>query len=465
MEISQRENYIGKFKDKRLDKRASLLSAALYFGRTSSIHGITFTEAEQKAAYRFLANDKVEEETLIMACKERSSYLCEGKDLLVPMDTTEINMEDHRNRLRPGKGIGVTGNNEDAGFFLHPSLVLDAATGASLGFSDIQLSHREAGREKKNYRHLPIEEKESYKWIKACVASKQHLSKAASITFIQDREGDIYEQFATVPDRRTHLIIRSRDDRRLHGGGKLYALLAAQPVAGSYSIELVKDIRKGIESRTAKLEVRFCEASISKPELVKKAGMAEQVTLYAVEVREVDGPKAKAVLWRLLTDHPVHSHEEAISVVGRYRQRWYIEQVFRLLKNKGFKIESSELETGWAIRKLTVMILNSTLRVMQLLLAYDNEQSQPLEEVFKADEIECLRQVNGTLQGNTEKTANKNNPGKLSWATWIIARLGGWKNYDGKRPPGPIILKKGLDKFNAMLEGWKLARSFIKDVS
>ncbi len=48
MGISQRENYIGKFKDKRLDKQTNLLSGSLYLGRTSSIHSVTLTEAEQK---------------------------------------------------------------------------------------------------------------------------------------------------------------------------------------------------------------------------------------------------------------------------------------------------------------------------------------------------------------------------------------------------------------------------------
>ncbi len=41
------------------------------------------------------------------------------------------------------------------------------------------------------------------------------------------------------------------------------------------------------------------------------------------------------------------------------------------------------------------------------------------------------------------------------WATWIIARLGGWKNYNSKRPPAPIVLKKGLDKFTAIYQGVK----------
>ena len=459
MDLSQRENYIGRFKDKRLDKRANKLSALLYFSQTSSIHGATLTEAEQKGAYRFLSNPKVEEGLLIEACKERSGYLCAGRDLLVLQDTTEINMENHHNRLRPGSGIGVTGNNTDLGFFLHAGLVLDAANGTALGFSDIQLWHRKEDREKLDQRKLPIEEKESFRWIKACRGSKEHLAKAASITFIEDREGDIYEQFATVPDGCTHLIIRNRDDRRLADGGKLHSLLAAAPLAGSYSIQIVKDIRKGIESRTACLEVRFCKVSIAKPKPVKKAGLPLQLELYAVEVREVNGPRTNPVLWRILTTCTVSNYEEAVAIVEKYRQRWYIEQVFRLLKNKGFQIEASELESGWAIRKLTIMILNSALRVMQLLLANGNQESQPIKEVFNEEEIEFLGQINKTLQADAVNTINENDPQRLSWATWIIGRLGGWKNGNSKRPPGPILLKKGLDKFNAMFEGWKIARN------
>jgi len=467
MDISHRENYMGKFGDKRLDRRGSKLSALLYFGRSSSVHEVTSTEAEQKGAYRFLSNEKVEEKILIDTIKERSSFLCTDKDVLVIQDSTECNLENHRNRLQPGSGVGVTGNNQDIGFFLHSSLVLDGSTETMLGLSDIQLWHRQEDKldkKQRDYKNLPIEQKESYKWIKACKESKEHLSKAASITFIEDREGDIYEQFATIPDERTHLIIRSRDNRKLSDGGKLFERLAQQPVAGSYHIEVVEDMRKGIEKRTARVEVRFCKVGIAKPRALKKAGLADCVELYAVEVREINGPK-ESVLWRIVTTHKVSSYEQAIEIVNKYRLRWYIEQVFRLLKKKGFQIESSELETGWAIRKLTVMLLNTALRVMQLLLAYKNEESQPIEQVFDEGEIKCLQALNDTLQGDTEKSSNNNKAQKLSWGTWIIARLGGWKNYNSKRPPGPIILKKGLDKFMAIYQGWKLAQLLQKDVS
>lgn len=461
--ICQKEIYMGKFKDKRLDKRASKLSALLVAGRSSSIHAITSNESEQKAAYRFLNNEKTDERTLISAVKERSSYLCTGKEVLVLQDTTDFNFANHRGRLQPDTGIGVAGGSDKwLGFFLHSSLVLDQANETILGFSDIQLWHRDKvriDREQRGYKKLPIEEKESFKWIRACNESTKHLSAATSITFVEDREGDIYEQFATVPDERTHLIIRSRDNRNLSDGNKLFDVLSQQPAVGNYKIELVTDLRKGVEKRTVLVEVRFCKVSIAKSIAEKKKNMASHVELYAVEVRETNSSAANPILWRLLTTHSVNSFENAIRIINHYKSRWYIEQLFRLLKKKGFDIQSSELESGWAIRKLMIMILNAALRVMQLLLAYDNEQSQSIEHVFDSGEIKCLENLNNTLQGDTEKSKNRNDPKRLSWATWIIARLGGWKNYNSKRPPGPIILKRGLDKFSSIYQGWKLALS------
>lgn len=464
--ISQKESYKGKFGDERLDKRAGKLASLLYFNQSCSIHGITRNEAEQKAAYRFLSNEKVEESKLISAITEKSSYLCDGKDLLILQDTTEVNLDDHRNRLQRGTGVGLTGNNEDMGFFIHGSLVLDATYGTLLGFSDIQLWHRPEDKATKDARKgLPIEQKESNKWIKACAESKERLQSSASITFVEDREGDIYDQFCLIPNEKTHLIIRSKSDRRLLGEDNLFAHLSSQPLAGSYAIEIVKDIRKGVESRTAQVEVRFCPVTLLKPKNNNRKDIAGHVTLYAVEVREVDANVKGSILWRILTSHHIDSYEQARAIVDKYRSRWHIEQLFRLLKKKGFNIESSEIENGWAIRKLTVMTLNAALRVMQLLLARDNINSQPIEQVFSNEEIECLQMLNSKLEGNTEKMKNRNDPQKLCWATWIIAKLGGWKGYERKRPPGPITLKKGLDKFSNIFEGWILARSAFQDVS
>jgi len=177
----------------------------------------------------------------------------------------------------------------------------------------------------------------------------------------------------------------------LSDGTRLYDSLDLEPLAGTYDIKVEADKRKQKESRIATIEVRYKKVLIQKPSRKISKKLPEQLELYAIEAKEINGPKKDAIKWRLLTTHPVTTFEEAIAVINKYRQRWYIEQVFRLLKKQGFKIEESELTSGWAIRKLTVLLLNNVLRVMQLLLAYGKEESQPINEVFCREEITCLK--------------------------------------------------------------------------
>jgi hypothetical protein len=73
-------------------------------------------------------------------------------------------------------------------------------------------------RIERKYKSQPIEDKESYKWIEVAQHSKEVLKQADSVTFIEDREGDIYEQFALIPDDKTHLLVRSRTTRNLSNG-------------------------------------------------------------------------------------------------------------------------------------------------------------------------------------------------------------------------------------------------------
>ena len=54
------------------------------------------------------------------------------------------------------------------GFYIHPTLMVDSESGFLRGLSAIQLWTRELEHQDKyerNYKKLPIEEKESYKWL------------------------------------------------------------------------------------------------------------------------------------------------------------------------------------------------------------------------------------------------------------------------------------------------------------
>lgn len=95
-----------------------------------------------------------------------------------------------------------------------------------------------------DYNMLPIKEKESYKWIESSENSKKVLGQAKEIIIIQDREGDIYEQFGIVPDQKTHLLVRARANRTLSDKTKLFDYIANQPSKETYTIELEGDKRK-----------------------------------------------------------------------------------------------------------------------------------------------------------------------------------------------------------------------------
>jgi hypothetical protein len=54
--------------------------------------------------------------------------------VLAISDTSEINLQQHVGRLKP-EGQGVVGNNQDVGFFIHPTVVVDSASCLPLGVS------------------------------------------------------------------------------------------------------------------------------------------------------------------------------------------------------------------------------------------------------------------------------------------------------------------------------------------
>lgn len=431
---------------------------SLFAGQNSSIRRSANTKAEQKATYRFLENEKVTEQELIESCCERTSELCNGKHLLVLNDTSEINLQRHSGRIQPEKGIGVVGNDTDLGFFAHLGLVVDIDSYQAIGFSSINLWHRlsdKGTKESRGYNKLAVEEKESFKWIKCVNDSKTILKDAASVTVVGDRESDMYELFIDAKQQGVDVLARNRIDRKTSEGLKLYETLNNTEVCGSYEIEVTGDNRKNTKKRKAVLNVKFSEVFIQKP-ATKKDKRQKEIKVWIVEAKE--NRETDAICWRLLTTHEITSYEQAVQMVEWYQMRWFVEQVFRLLKNKGFQIEDSQLENGWAIRKLTILLLQNVLRVMQMLVAYNStNEEQDIGLVFSEQEVDCLIKLNKRYEGKTEKLKNPYKPTSIQWATWIIARLGGWSGYKSQRPPGPITLKNGLDKFNHIFIGWCIA--------
>jgi hypothetical protein len=159
----------------------------------------------------------------------------------------------------------------------------------------------------------------------------------------------------------------------------------------------------------------------------------------------------------LLTTHTVETVAQALTVIGWYRQRWHIEQLFRTSKSHGLDIEDSVIEDGAALEKLAVIALISAAKTMQLVLARAApNHDQPAEHVFDERQIEVIEALQARLQGRTSKQRNPYPPKSLAWAAWTIARLGGWSGYESERSTGPITMRNGLERFNAIAQGYFL---------
>lgn len=453
-------SYAGLFGDKRLAARGLSLEQALVEQQQVSLGKLAGSWAEQMSYYRFLNNSKVDEQSLIHACCRRVSEHAEGRHVLCISDTTELHYESHQGRIRANSGLGDVGKSP-CGYFLHPSLVVDADNEHILGLSDIHTWARETGREHsaRSRRERPLEQKESYRWIESASRSKAALAPARRITLVQDREGDMYESFALVADARTKLLVRSRADRRLAGEGKesLYEWVAEQCPSVSYELELQPDQRKR-QPRKALMEVRYAKVLLKRPAHLPADAYPASLEVTVVEAKEAAEtvPQGEeAVVWRLLTTHSVEDFQQAAQMVHWYSLRWLVEEVFRLLKHKGFRVESSELETGHALRKLGIMTLQAAVTVLQLKQARGNTW-QAVETVFSAEEQQCLEQLQTGLEGRTDKQRNPYPRRSLSWAVWIVARLGGWKGYASQRPAGVITLHDGMERFQNIFIGWKL---------
>lgn len=230
------------------------------------------------------------------------------------------------------------------------------------------------------------------------------------------------------------------------------------PVQDVYSVEVPARPKKR-SAHLAKLALRFDRVSIKRPRQCKGKDLPETIELTVIDVRELAQSVVgheEPIHWRLFTTHRVENSEQARQVVDWYRFRWMIEQLFRTLKKQGLDLESSQLEQGESLMKLAVLAVQVAVTTLQLVLSRDGQAEQPISVVFNQQEIVLLSVLLGQYEGRTSKQKNPHHKNQLAWASWIIARIGGWKGFASESPPGPITMLRGLREFAMMYKGWSL---------
>lgn len=464
--------------DLRLRRRHINFFNSLKTVQSSILHRIGSNLGELRAFYRLLSNECLDMSDMINNHCQISPELLSGRHVLALGDGVSINLTSAYGRMNSteqGK-VGVLENNQTRGLMSQVILSIDAATSEVLGLSDIVLynrAKREGKVEKHQARQLIYDQKESSKWSLSAQNAKVHLQGCQKLTYIFDRDSDRFETLqalARIPD--TDFIIRTRENRMVIYQGehlRVNQILEQLPIMGSYELDIKKlnhpiregRARKQRKARKSTMEVRwFAIDQINAPSgISKKEKIVGPFYYLQVKERLEDVPQGEdPIEWTILTTHFIDSLKESQLIVHYYQQRWHIEQLFRVCKTQGFELESTQLESINAIMRLTIMTMAAACQIMQLNLAREHT-THKIDFVFDQQEQQVLSKLNEELEGRTKKSKNPNVNNQLSWARWVIARLGGWKGYQSQGPPGPITISRGFKEFQTYKKAWLLFAS------
>ena len=320
------------FKDLRLKRRFVALLSSIARTVGSSIPFACQDWANTKAAYRFLSNERVSEADILAGHfnATRDRFAATDGLALILHDTTEFSYQRENT-----DAIGVTkainsGRDKDGrlrahtvcGILMHSSLVV-TPSGLPLGLAAIKLWTRKkfkGTRELKRFinpTRVPVEEKESYRWLENVRQSTCLLAAPERCVHIGDRESDIYELFCAAQDAGTLFLVRTCVDR-LAGDGTYTVADAMKEVnlKGIHRIEVRDD--KG-EPDIAELEIRYARIRVLPPIGKQKRYPAQDLWLVRDHGRVVGAalqtPPYNLVVARPASDRALDALAEAIHEV------------------------------------------------------------------------------------------------------------------------------------------------------
>lgn len=438
--------------DTRLRKRLIQLGRDFYGRPQANIPQACGSRAKTKAAYRFFKNRRVTMDKMLQGHYEQTARrVSQHRVVLAVQDTTTLSYTAHPATA----GLGPTNTKSDGaiGLLLHDTLAF-TVQGTPLGLVDIQCWARdpeEAGKSASRAT-LPIEEKESIKWLNSyrTVAELQKKCPNTMLVSVADREADVHDLFAeSLADRKApDLLVRSeRSRQRKSDTSKLWEMMPKQPLAGSIEVRIPR--RDKQKARTAQLEVRFRRCTLTSPKLKKHL---PPVPVWVVYLHEIDPPPQvkEPIEWLLLTTVETNTFEDACERIDWYTKRWPIEVYHRTLKS-GCKIEDRQLGTADRIEACLAIDLVVAWRVFYLVKQGRETPDLPCTVFFEDDEWQALC----CFVNQTPTPPGK--PPTLHQALRMVAtRLGGFLGRKSDGEPGPQTTWRGLQRLDDITATYRI---------
>lgn len=440
--------------DKRLDRRCLKLAEDLSQQPSASINQACEDWADSKAAYRFFGNEGVTPEQILSPHTGRTQVRMQGYAVVLAVqDTTFFNYTGHPQTKGLGE-IGTKAQNQ-RGFGLHSTLAV-TPQGQPLGLLTQAYVERPLGQPAhtpSQLAKLPIEEKESYRWLQAFEKTVELTPPGVQVVTVCDREADIYDLFALAQERQAPLLVRADDNRRLQDDQvrQLWPKLERQPIQGELVIHITgNDERK---ERQATVSVRHCTVKLRPPWRPEQKKLPV-VTLQAILVREENPPANLAELgnhepieWLLLTNTPVNDFDQAVQVIAWYCCRWQIEVFHKILKS-GCRVEDCLLQTAKRLQNFIALMGVVAWRLHWLTYLNRTAPDLPCTHILTTIEWQAL------YMRIHKSTQFPPTPPTVHQAVRWIAQLGGFLGRKSDGEPGVTVIWRGWQRFQDLASTW-----------
>jgi hypothetical protein len=445
--------------DRRLEKRLRSLLERLGDAMGASIPLACQDWANTKAAYRFFSNERISEAAILAGhfAATRERFTATDGPILVLQDTTEFAFQRERAE-RIGLTYRVNSGKDKAGRFrmhtvcgllMHSSLAV-TTEGLPLGLAAVkfwtQFKGTRALKKTINPTRVPIELKESVRWLENLRQSTGLFGAPERCIHIGDRESDIYELFCTAAELGTHFLVRTCVDRLAGDGDHTIAdEMAETAVAGEHPVEVCD--KKG-RLETAVVQLRYRRVHVRPPIGKQKRYPALTLTVLYAQEREAPGDRPK-IDWKLITDLPVSSNEAAVEKLRWYALRWKIETFHKIMKS-GCRAEEARLRSAERLVKLIAVFCILSWRVFWMtMINRAAPNARPELGLTKIETVLLDRLMPDSGRSPGEKT--------LSSYLIKIARLGGYLARASDPPPGNIVIWRGLTRFTDIKLGAALS--------
>jgi hypothetical protein len=458
--------------DKRLNDRLRLVLSQLADRPTASIPAACGGNAEMTAAYRLFDNDKATFDNVLAPHVDATRKRVAAQPTVVlAQDTTEIDLTRPE---KPVRGAGPLDGDTRVGALLH-LLHAFAPDGTPLGTVAAMPWTREpevikcASLTRAQRAAIPIEKKESYRWITTLRQAHEVAQSYPNTQCIcvADSEADIYEFLVEgmANSDGVRWIARASQDRALsknkgadaNSESLLRERVLVETVLYTQTIKVrgrkakiaceKRGRRQPRQSREAEVTVRAAQVTLRAPS--RPDCKLPVVTINAVLACEENPPEGdEPIEWLLLTDLPIGSLAEVRQIIAYYCLRWMIEVFFRVLKS-GCRVEERRFEQIDRLLTCLAVYLIVAWRTLYVCRLGRSCPEISCESVFEPAEWKAAWKV-----VRREDPPQQVPP--LGVVVNLIAQLGGYINRKRSDPPGPQTVWLGLQRVHDFALCWKL---------